>query len=523
MRSDNRAFSAVSDAIELGAAAVDTAYAATSSIIDILGEFKAKLVAAKEKGVDKSKIQDELNQLSAQAQAAVISASFSGQNWLSTNASTHLMETTELATDVASSFVRSENGAVAVTTTKVNLKNTSMLNAGGGGILQKELGGVGDIGGFRSTGINSVAHEGHESHSFTGPATFGTTDYITFDLVVDAGTLSGGITYSGLRIDKAVIDSALGTSDGTIHDGAEMRKVLQKVFADNAVKATANETMFTGSTTATDVFEIGSLETSGHPGSSIDISNVVSNLGSSYPAGFAMGLENPPRQNHDNMYPEAWFDFTKPFTVSPTSQIFFDAQVGPGAPQSFTIDRATVDAALGTTDGTVGSAADLATVIEYVTTGMGLSVTTSGNQLTFSADRTMFPEAGNRAARVMVGNVTSNPTWALEFDLAEVDVTTSSFTVDEYLVGVEYMLHRSTTSGSVLGSLDKRLGMQSDFVSHLQASMTSGIGRLVDADMEEVSARLTAQQTQQQLSVQALQIANRGPSTILQLYSGRPS
>ncbi len=84
MRSDNRAFSAVSDAIELGSATVNTAYTATSSIIDILSEFKAKLVAAKENGVDKSKIQDELDQLNAQAETTVISASFSGQNWLST-------------------------------------------------------------------------------------------------------------------------------------------------------------------------------------------------------------------------------------------------------------------------------------------------------------------------------------------------------------------------------------------------------------------------------------------------------
>jgi flagellin-like hook-associated protein FlgL len=521
MRSDNRAFSAVSDAIELGSATVNTAYTATSSIVDILSEFKAKLVAAKENGVDKSKIQDELDQLNAQAETTVISASFSGQNWLSTNAPTHLMETIDLTTDVVSSFVRSENGAVAVATNKVNLKSTSMLNAGGGGILQKEIGGVGDIGGFRSTGINSVAHEGHESHLFTGPATFGVTDYITFDLVVDAGPHSAGVSFAGLRIDKSVIDVALGTTDGTIHDGAEMRKVLQKVFADNSVPATANETMFTGSPTAPGVFEVGSLETSGHPGSSIDISNVISHLASTYPAGFAMGLENPPNANHDNMYPEAFFDFTKPFTVSPKSQIFFDAQVGPGAPQSFTIDRTTVDAALGTTDGFIGNAADLATVIGFVTAGLGLSIVTSGNRLTFSADQTVYPNAGNRAARVMVGNVSSNPTWALEFDLAEVDVTSSNFTIDEYLVGIEYMLHRSTASGSVLGSLNKRLDMQSDFVSHLQASMTSGIGRLVDADMEEESARLAAQQTQQQLAVQALQIANTTPGTILQLYSGR--
>jgi flagellin-like hook-associated protein FlgL len=218
------------------------------------------------------------------------------------------------------------------------------------------------------------------------------------------------------------------------------------------------------------------------------------------------------------MYPEASIEFTKPFTVSPKSQIFFDAQVGPGAPQSFTIDRATVDAALGTNDGFIGNATDLAAIIQFVTAGIGLSVTASGNQITFAADQTIYPDAGNRAAQVMVGNVHSNPVWTLDFDLAEVDVTTSNFTIDEYLKGIEYMLKRATSSASVLGSLSKRLDMQSDFVSHLQDSMSSGVGRLVDADMEEASARLNALQTQQQLAVQSLQIANTSAQNIMQLF-----
>jgi flagellin-like hook-associated protein FlgL len=118
----------------------------------------------------------------------------------------------------------------------------------------------------------------------------------------------------------------------------------------------------------------------------------------------------------------------------------------------------------------------------------------------------------------MVGNVHSNPVWTLDFDLAEVDVTTSNFTIDEYLKGIEYMLKRATSSASVLGSLSKRLDMQSDFVSHLQDSMSSGVGRLVDADMEEASARLNALQTQQQLAVQSLQIANTSAQNIMQLF-----
>ncbi|WP_376776671.1 flagellin [Rhizobium laguerreae] len=46
----------------------------------------------------------------------------------------------------------------------------------------------------------------------------------------------------------------------------------------------------------------------------------------------------------------------------------------------------------------------------------------------------------------------------------------------------------------------------------------SVIGRLVDADMEEESSRLAAFQTQQQLAVQSLSIANRAPQNILSLF-----
>ena len=81
MRSDNKALSAVSDALGLGAAKVDTAYSAMDSAIDIVSEIKAKIVAATEKGVDKTKIQDEISQLQQQLLSVAGSASFSGENW----------------------------------------------------------------------------------------------------------------------------------------------------------------------------------------------------------------------------------------------------------------------------------------------------------------------------------------------------------------------------------------------------------------------------------------------------------
>lgn len=513
MRSDNMAISAVSDALGLGAAKLDTAYAGTSAIVDVLGEFKAKLVAAKEQGVDRAKVQEELSQLNAQAESIVESASFSGENLLKTKSTLPLLEEGPMTTSVVSSFVRDANSNVQVKTMDIDLKHSSMLNeGGGGGILQKQIHSVGDIGGFRGTGVNSVAHQGHERHKFTGGVTFGAGDTITFDINVDGGTHTTGNDYT-LTIDKALVDAALGTTDGNVTNTAQLRAVLQRAFTDNGVPATAYEALFSG-TGSTTHFEIGSLETSGHPGSSITISNV----GSSFAGGFAMGLEDAPDQNHDNMYPEASISFTTGFTVSPLAEVYFDVQVGPGAVTTYTINRGVVDAALGTVDGYIGSAADLATVISQASIGSNLMAVASGDTITFSADQTVYPEAGNRAARVYVGNVQSNPPYAPDFDLAEVDITQNVRTIDQYLRGVDHMEKMAIGSASRLGALQTRIEMQAEFAERLSDSIDSGVGRLVDADMNEVSTRLKALQTQQQIAVQSLSIANNNSETLMQLF-----
>ena len=513
MRSDNMAISAVSDALGLGAAKLDTAYAGTSAIVDVLGEFKAKLVAAKEQGVDRAKVQEELSQLNAQAESIVESASFSGENLLKTKSTLPLLEEGPMTTSVVSSFVRDANSNVQVKTMDIDLKHSSMLNeGGGGGILQKQIHSVGDIGGFRGTGVNSVAHQGHERHKFTGGVTFGAGDTITFDINVDGGTHTTGNDYT-LTIDKALVDAALGTTDGNVTNTAQLRAVLQRAFTDNGVPATAYEALFSG-TGSTTHFEIGSLETSGHPGSSITISNV----GSSFAGGFAMGLEDAPDQNHDNMYPEASISFTTGFTVSPLAEVYFDVQVGPGAVTTYTINRGVVDAALGTVDGYIGSAADLATVISQASIGSNLMAVASGDTITFSADQTVYPEAGNRAARVYVGNVQSNPPYAPDFDLAEVDITQNVRTIDQYLRGVDHMEKMAISSASRLGALQTRIEMQAEFAERLSDSIDSGVGRLIDADMNEVSTRLKALQTQQQIAMQSLSIANNNSETLMQLF-----
>ena len=82
MRSDNMALSAVQDALGLGAAMVDTTYAGMSAAVDLITEFKARLVAATEQGVDKSKVNEELSKLKEQMRSVAYASSFNGQNWL---------------------------------------------------------------------------------------------------------------------------------------------------------------------------------------------------------------------------------------------------------------------------------------------------------------------------------------------------------------------------------------------------------------------------------------------------------
>ena len=75
-----------------------------------------------------------------------------------------------------------------------------------------------------------------------------------------------------------------------------------------------------------------------------------------------------------------------------------------------------------------------------------------------------------------------------------------------------------TDRAATLGSLSMRIDMQTDFNRTLTSTIQKGIGRLVDADMNDASTKLKAVQAQVQLAVQALNIANNAPSLLMQLF-----
>lgn len=104
--------------------------------------------------------------------------------------------------------------------------------------------------------------------------------------------------------------------------------------------------------------------------------------------------------------------------------------------------------------------------------------------------------------------------------LYAVDVTgiTDVASAQAMLATAETSLNTALGAAGVFGTAGKRIEIQSAFISKLSDSLTSAIGAVVDTNMEEASARLKALQTQQQLGVQSLSIANSAPQQLLTLF-----
>ncbi len=508
MKSDSTAIAAAKGAMALGSAKIDTAYAGIESAISIVNEFKAKLAAAMEPGVDRDKVQEELKQLAQQAVAVSKSASFNGQNLLSTNIQ-DVYDPTQNSTSLVSGFVRNGSG-VQVTTAPVDLSQITLFNTTGGGILQKDDRSPGTIGGLRNTDTFGRGGGSLLNFTFNGPLVF-TDDStaITFSMVLDADDPSttpsaGAGTTVNITINRSLVDDVAPTLNGVISTRDEFASVMRKALTPAGVKFAIDGT--------TNGFSLISAETSGLPGSSTQVTSVSSTLASGstgglHTTGTVYGLR-----------PRVTSLFDGPFNVHSTAVLYVPVTVN-GTTTTLSISRQDVDNALGTTDGKVSTADDFVTILNAAMTSqnVGVKVSNQGGTLLYEFDEAINPSAGGKTT-LGIGPASDNLGGLPDFNLVDVDITSSSANLSNYLSGVEGMLRKLTVAGSTLGSLQKRTSLQEQFAGNLIDSINSGVSKLVDADMEQVSAKLAAEQTQQQLAVKGLQIANTEPQTILGLF-----
>ena len=344
MKSDNMALSAVSDALGLGAAKVDTAYSGMDSAIEVVKEIKAKLVAATEDGVDKAKVQQEIDQLKDQLTSIASAASFSGENWLQSDLS---VTTTK---SVVASFVRGDDGSVSVKKVDYDLTTDNVLfdtSGGNDGILDK---------------IYNVSQK---------------------SVTVDVNT-----------------------------DGVVSQETVAAYTVDELIALNATFTTNTVGGSTTQLADVGGTD-------------------------FYVKID-------DTNWVEA------------------------------------VDV-----------------------TGTGQEAVHDEGGVYYGVDTTAAP-ATNIAA---------------DSSIADIDIVgITNAELDSLISGVDAALTDMTSAAADLGSISGRIEMQTEFVAALSDSIDSGVGRLVDADMNEESTRLKALQTQQQLAIQALSIANSESQNVLSLF-----
>lgn len=207
MRSDNMALSAVTDALGLGAAMVDTAYAGMNAVVDVIGEMKSKIVVATEAGVDREKVQAEIDQLKAQLTSIVESAAFSGENWLSTDGSA--------TASVVASATRDATGSFGVKKIDVDLREIALFTTAGDGLLETPPStGTSGYGGFENFATPT------DTYAFAGPFTMSVGDEFKYDIQ------DGALLYTA-TVDKALFDQWAGP-DGVVNSHSEFWILLSQ-------------------------------------------------------------------------------------------------------------------------------------------------------------------------------------------------------------------------------------------------------------------------------------------------------
>lgn len=135
MRSDNMALSAVKDALGLGAATLDVQYTAMDKAKELVDDIKSKLVAARQPGVDRAKIQADITERQGQLKTIADSAVFNGENWLSVNSGATDYNGTK---SIVGSFSRA-GGTISIDTITIDITKTELYDSNDqSGIIDKD-------------------------------------------------------------------------------------------------------------------------------------------------------------------------------------------------------------------------------------------------------------------------------------------------------------------------------------------------------------------------------------------------
>ncbi|MEO0667850.1 MAG: flagellin [Pseudomonadota bacterium] len=480
MESDVSGFKAISESLSLGEASVAVGRNAAETTTELLKQMKEKIVASQEENVDRTKLQEDIDALKDQINAVTGAAQFNGLNLVTGTEDVQVLASLDRTNDgtVKSSEITVERQNL---TTDAGVLGAGANLTGGGTLTGADASVAGDGVTLELNGNTTSDGVGNRNFSSTGneiaitlSAAVANNDVITLnignetiDFTATSNVIANEVAALVLDINGRGIEGILATDDGA---GA-FTITSTRGFEDVAVSADSTNaaTQFAaavsdgdGGTTA--VGAGGALATQTIEARASEVafaSNKVVNNGDGYALTFG------------------------------SNEFVYVA----GA------NETTEDVAKGLK----------AAIDERGLENIEVRAVSEGGEW-----KLQFDNSGADLAVTLRGLAGGEATGGMRA-LESINVTTEKGATDA-LANIETLIDISIDAAASFGSVEGRIETQSDFISKMTDALTSGIGALVDADMEEVSARLQALQTQQQLGVQSLSIANQAPQTILSLF-----
>ena len=385
--------------------------------------------------------------------------------------------------------------------------------------------------------------EAQDNAAYWSIATTMRSDNQAMSAVVDSlgiGAATVDAAYTGLDAAKDVLSEIKAKLTTATSDGVDKGKVQEEISAlQNQLKTISDSASFSGqnwlsnneATTGKQIVSSISRDAAGTLGvGAIDVDISSYRLYSTDGTGGILNKEIDVAQ-FSGAVGTAGVETTAINFAAADDKISFSVSQNGQAARTVEIDQATL-AAAGLSDTTIRSNADLKAVYEQALSDAGV------DGITVEIDKTTDVVSFKSLESFSVTNAATAGTSTIgvadmglqtaavtasggtdKVSVENIDITSAdSSKVQAYIKVVDEALSQVTTAAASLGAVQNRIDLQTEFVSKMMDTVSEGVGSLVDADMTEESTRLKALQTQQQLGVQALSIANSSSQSLLSLF-----
>jgi len=474
MSTDVESFNQITDSLNKGSSTVGVARAASEQVTELLQDMKNLIVSAQEdlNADDRAKIQTDIDAKRTAISNIVNAAQFNGQN---------LLKGTE-SISILASLDRGSDGTVSATSITVNrqdLQTTAAVDA-----AAKEA----TDAGYVSTSDSITATDTDKTGGSAGTIASDDVDGTISDAATATLTIKGGAVTAGDKFEFTIggedisVTAVAGDDTNTI--AAKLRAAIDAAGVTNLDSAGGVD----GSDPATDDATITLTANGG------DITFDTSSISTTYEQSLLGDTETA------------------------------DVSIAGGtitAGDTFTVSAGGSEYTYTAVDGDTNNdvAAGLKALLDDASiTNLTVTVTDASDPTSDAATLTLEADGGD--VEVSLGALASQNAAVAAGGLGAIaDLSVASAAdATTALNTIEDLLDTAINAATAFGSAQTQIEGQGEFVQTLIDSMTSGIGAMVDADIEAASAKLQALQVQQQLGVQALSIANSNPQTLLSLF-----